>query len=116
MATGTSHDLRTAAARGTAAPREPVSSAANSAAEAKRSAGSFSSAVKTASSTCAGTRSRRATIGPGFSVITFATIACAVGPVNGGSPSSISYSTHPKAYTSAFGVISRSPIACSGLM
>ena len=33
-------------------------------------------------------------------VITFATIACAVGPVNGGSPVSISYSTHPSAYTS----------------
>jgi hypothetical protein len=33
----------------------------------------------------------------GFSVITLATIAWAVGPLNGGSPSSISYSTQPSA-------------------
>jgi hypothetical protein len=52
----------------------------------------------------------------GSSVITRATIAWAVGPVKGGSPTSISYSTHPRAYTSLLAVISRSPIACSGLM
>jgi hypothetical protein len=52
----------------------------------------------------------------GSSVITRAMIACAVGPVNGGSPVSISYSTQPSAYTSLLAVISRSPIACSGLM
>ena len=70
--------------------RRPSSAAANSAALANRSAGSFSSAVSTASSTASGTRSRRATSPAGFSVITLATIACAVGPVNGGSPISIS--------------------------
>ncbi len=48
--------------------------------------------------------------------MTFATIACAVGPVNGGSPASISYITQPSAYTSLRAVISRSPIACSGDM
>jgi hypothetical protein len=35
--------------------------------------------------------------GAGFSVITFATMACAVPPVNGGSPASISYATAPSA-------------------
>jgi hypothetical protein len=55
-------------------------------------------------------------IGLGLSVITRATMACAVEPVNGGSPVSISYSTQPRAYTSARAVISRSPMACSGDM
>ena len=52
----------------------------------------------------------------GDSVTTRATTAWAVEPVNGGSPVSISYSTAPRAYTSDRAVISRSPIACSGLM
>ena len=52
----------------------------------------------------------------GFSVITLAMIACAVLPVNGGSPESISYVTTPSAYTSLRAVIARSPIACSGDM
>ncbi len=43
-------------------------------------------------------------------------MACAVGPVKGGSPTSISYRTQPNAYTSEVAVISRSPMACSGLM
>ena len=64
--------------------------ATNSAAEAKRSAGSFSSAVNTASSMWGGTRLRRGMMGAGFSVSTLATIACAVEPVNGASPVSIS--------------------------
>ena len=35
--------------------------------------------------------------GVGRSLITFATIACTVGPLNGGSPASISYVTAPSA-------------------
>ena len=52
----------------------------------------------------------------GFSVMSFATVAWAVGPVYGGSPTSISYVTHAKEYTSLRASSSRSPIACSGLM
>ena len=48
--------------------------------------------------------------------MTFATIACAVGPVNGASPVSISYVTAPSEYTSLLASMSRSPVACSGLM
>jgi hypothetical protein len=62
----------------------------NSAALEKRSAGSFASAVSTASSTFSGTVSRSRDGGTGFSVITLATMACAVLPVKGGSPTSIS--------------------------
>ena len=90
--------------------------AANSAALANRSAGSFCSAVSTAALRCGGTDFRTSSGGTGSAVITFATIACAVGPVNGGSPTSISYVTAPSAYTSDRAVICRSPIACSGLM
>ena len=54
--------------------------------------------------------------GRGASVTTRATTACAVAPVKGGSAVSISYSTQPSAYTSDRAVISRSPMACSGLM
>ncbi len=67
-----------------------TSAAANSAAVAKRSAGSFWSAVSTASSTSAGMLRRWAARPAGSAVITLATIAWAVGPVNGGSPTSIS--------------------------
>src|ERR1041384_4546198 len=63
-----------------------TSAAANSAAEPNRSAGSFSSALSTAASTCGGTVCRCGPRGRGVSVITFATIACAVGPAHGGSP------------------------------
>ena len=93
-----------------------ASACANSAAVANRSAGSFSSARNTAASMCAGMVCRRGIIGRGDSVTTWATIACAVEPVNGGSPVSISYSTQPSAYMSERPVISRSPMACSGLM
>jgi hypothetical protein len=68
----------------------PASAAANSAAVANRSAGSFSSAVSTASSTAGGIVSRRRVGAAGFSVMTLATIAWAVEPMNGGSPTSIS--------------------------
>ena len=60
------------------------------AALAKRSAGSFSSAVSTAASTCGGMVCRCGTNGRGVSVTTRATTACAVEPVKGGSPVSIS--------------------------
>ena len=68
----------------------PFSAAANSAGVAKRSAGSFSNAVSTAASTCGETLLRWAVSGAGSAVITLATIAWAVLPVNGGSPVSIS--------------------------
>ena len=79
-----------------AVPR-PLSASANSAALANRSAGSFSSAVRIALSTSGGMVCRCGRIGRGGSVSTRATIACAVEPVNGGSPVSISYSTTPSA-------------------
>jgi hypothetical protein len=46
--------------------------------------------VRTAASTAGGTVGRCSASGRGASVITRATIACTVGPVNGGSPASIS--------------------------
>src|SRR5574341_1316999 len=72
-----------------AAPPGLTSAVANAAALANRSAGSFSSAVSTASSTCAGTVCRCGVSARGVSVRTRATIAWAVDPVNGGSPVSI---------------------------
>ena len=74
-----------------------ASASANCAAVANRSAGSFESAVRTAASTWGGTVFRCSMSERGSSVITRAMIACAVGPVNGGSPVSISYSTQPRA-------------------
>jgi hypothetical protein len=65
---------------------------------------------------CGGTVFRYVETASGSAVITLATIACAVGPVNGGAPVSISYSTQPNAYTSVRASILRSPIACSGPM
>ena len=75
----------------------PASADTKSCAEAKRSAGSFARALRTVLSTCGGTVSRTARGGVGRSVITLATMACTVEPVNGGSPVSISYSTAPSA-------------------
>ena len=77
--------------------RGRLSASLNSAAVANRSAGSFESAVRTAASTCGGIVFRWIVSERGSSVITRAMIACAVGPVNGGSPVSISYVTHPSA-------------------
>ena len=70
---------------------EPASASPNSFAEPQRSAGSFCSAVRIAAST-AGRYASAAWDGArgGCSVSTFATIACELGPVNGGSPASIS--------------------------
>ena len=45
-----------------------------------------------------------------------AMIACAVGPVYGGSPASISYTTHARLYRSLRPSSRGSPLACSGLM
>ena len=78
-------------------PPLPRRASLNSRAVAKRSAGSFSSAVSTAASTCGGTVRRCVVSGLGASVIIRATIAWAVAPVNGGSPVSISYATAPSA-------------------
>ena len=84
----------------------PSSASLNSFALPQRSAGSFCSAVSTACSTMDGTVFRRRMMDAGSSVITFATMDCAVGPVKGASPVSISYVTAPSAYTSLRG---RSP-------
>jgi len=45
-----------------------------------------------------------------------ASTAWAVGPVNGGSPTSISYTTHARLYWSLRPSISAPPAACSGLI
>ena len=83
--------VRAAAAGTIIDPYEGVdSAAANSAAVPKRSAGSLESAVVIAASTCEGTVARVERAERGASVNTRATIACAVGPLNGGSPVSIS--------------------------
>ncbi len=85
---------RAAAARataiGTVASPGRLSASPNCAAVENRSAGSFDSAVSTAASTCGGTVFRCSVSERGSSVITRAKMACAVGPVNGGSPVSIS--------------------------
>src|SRR5688572_10775786 len=75
----------------------PSSALAKSAALRNRSAGSLLNARWIAASTAAGTVGRVAVTGAGMVFITLATIACALGPVNGGSPASISYNTHPNA-------------------
>ena len=87
----------------------------NAAAVLNRSAGSFSSARSTAASTWGGTVCRCGRSGLGASVSTRATIPWAVLPVNGGSPVSISYSTHPSAYTSLRASLG-APVTCSGEM
>ena len=69
----------------------PSSASANSCADENLSAGSFSSACCTASSTCSGIAARPLRIVRGFSVSIRAMIACDVLPVCGGSPVSISY-------------------------
>ena len=63
---------------------------AKSPALANRSAGVFASAFATAASTLNGTVSRSTRRCVGFSVISFAIIDCALAPVTGGSPASIS--------------------------
>ena len=67
-----------------------MSAAANSAAVAKRSAGTFDSARATAWLTPCGIADRSAASGGGVVVISLAITACPVAPVKGGSPASIS--------------------------
>ena len=76
---------------------EPARASPNSLAEPQRSAGSFCSAVRIAASTPGDTVGRLGRSAGTCSVSTFATIACELGPVNGGSPASISYAMAPSA-------------------
>jgi hypothetical protein len=72
-----------------------VSACAKSLAEAKRSAGSLASAFSTAHATLTGTVDCIMWSGLGSLVISLAIIACALVPLCGGSPASISYVTAP---------------------
>jgi len=83
---------------------------------AKRSLGDFDSTVISADSTAGGTVSRSVETRGTGSRKRFAMIACAVAPVYGGSPASISYNTQPSAYRSLRPSRPSSPIDCSGLM
>ncbi len=89
-----------ASVSGTAEVAPRVSASANWPAVAKRSAGSLDSARNTAVSIGGDTVSRSSASRRGRAVMIFAMMACAVGPVNGGSPASISYNTHPSEDTS----------------
>ena len=75
----------------------PARASPNSFAEPQRSAGSFWSAVWIAASAAGGTLGRLARSGGGCSVRTLATMAWELGPVNGGSPASISNVIAPSA-------------------
>ena len=81
-----------------------------------RSPGSFAKPRASAPSRCTGSPGRTVRMARGASPSTRATIACALGPVNGGSPASISYTTAASAYTSLRASTRLSPLACSGLM
>ena len=89
---------------------------ANSAVVGNRSAGVFASARRIASSTASGIVVRTIDGGDTMSSEWRAMTACAVGPVNGGAPTSISYVTHAKLYWSLRPSISPLPVACSGLI
>jgi hypothetical protein len=91
------------------------SAAAKSAVDGNRSAGDLASARVTAASRPAGTSRNVPRWGRG-SLSRLAMIACAVGPMYGGSPASISYSTHARLYWSVRPSTRDSAIACSGLM
>ena len=101
---------------GTLTPRTAGATAAtNWSAVAYRSAGALANAFVTARSTASGTSRtvRRCGIG---SLSRLAMIAWAVGPVYGGSPASISYSTQARLYWSVRPSSLGSALACSGLM
>ena len=86
-----------AAGAGAGLPAGGVRSAsANSVAVVNRSAGIFSSAFITACSTARGTACRTVRNAGTGSSEWRARTACGVGPVNGGPPASISYSTQPR--------------------
>ena len=72
-------------------------------------------AVDTAAATCTGTAFRSLVTGSAGSVMIFMMICCAVAPVCGGLPVSISYNTPASEYWSVRAVISFSAVACSGL-
>jgi hypothetical protein len=93
-----------------------ASARANSPALVNRSAGVLASARATAASISGGTVLRSTRRCVGVSVISFAIIDCALAPVTGGSPASISYSTAASEYTSLRASMPRSPVACSGDM
>jgi hypothetical protein len=104
-----------AAATGPGA-RLPDSAAANSAAVAKRSAGTLASAFRTARSSASGTDARRVCRGGTGSTACRAITAMGVMPEKGGSPASISYMTHPTEYMSLRPSTWLLPPACSGDM
>ena len=93
-----------------------ASASANSAVVAKRSAGTLASARKIACSTVSGIVARTIDGGDTESSECRAMTACAVVPVNGGIPTSISYVTHARLYSSLRPSMSGFPVACSGLM
>ena len=78
----------------------PSSAFLNCATVAKRSAGTFSRACMIAPSSSSGTVPLTIWIDGGISIVCRAMIAIALGPVNGTSPTSISYSTHARLYMS----------------
>ncbi len=101
--------------RGRRSGSRPSSASAKRSAVAQRFAGSFSSPRSSAASTSAetGTAGRSGRAGcmrRSMSVI------WGVGPLNGGSPASISYSTHARPKMSLRPSRLSSPLACSGLM
>ena len=81
-----------------------------------RSAGVFSSACMTASSTSSGTDDRTTCRLGTTSIECRAMIAMELGPVKGGCPIRISYSTQPRLYTSLRASTWSLPSDCSGLM
>src|SRR5687768_12398467 len=88
---------RPASARASELASLASSAAVNSAPEAKRSAGSFDNAVNTTDSNEGDTAGRISRMDRGADVRARDRTAWAVGPVNGGSPTSISYRTAPRA-------------------
>jgi len=84
------------ASRTAHALRRRCEGSANSAAVAKRSAGVLASARTIASSIAGGTAARIALTPGGAAARCWRTMLSALGPVKGGSPANISYSTHPR--------------------
>ena len=83
---------------------------------ANRSAGVRASARATAASTLSGTSGRTTRTGVGTVLNRLAMIACAVGPVNGGSPGQHLVEHAAERVDVAAPVDVASPVACSGLM
>ncbi len=88
--------IRTGATRDGTPSSGRLSASANSPAVWNRSAGTLCIAVRTARSTACGTALRTAASEWGASTACRAITARADGPVNGGWPASISYSTQPR--------------------